>query len=420
MSALKVPLLDGGVPAPSQDRRRRASMGHLGGVRRASRRAPARPAGPHPPWQLPSAAGAARAHPERRWSHASARHPALEDKIVQQAVRMVLEPIYESEFIGFSYGFRPGRSQHDALDALAEAIGRKVNWVLDADIRSFFDTIDHGWMQKFLEHRIGDQRMVRLLMKWLHAGVMEDGELHEVEEGTPQGGIISPLLANIYLHYVLDLWVRQWRKRHARGEMYIVRYADDFVMGFQRRTGRARDARGAGRLASRSSAWSCTRTRRGCFGSGASPARTAHATGCKQPETFDFLGFTHIAGQDRTGRVPTQAPHLAEEETGEAGAAHARRCAGVGIARCQSSTLAVPACFAGTTNTTACPTNSRALRSLPRAACSRAGIGVSNGGANARGGRRAAAQPSRTRFPLPRPRIHHPWPRPRLRDAIVR
>ncbi len=160
--------------------------------------------------------------------------PSLEDKIVQQAARMLLEPIYEREFMGFSYGFRPGRSPHQALDALAVAIGRKVDWVLDADIRAFFDTIDHAWMQKFIEHKISDSRMVRLLMKWLHAGVMEDGELHEVNEGTPQGGIISPLLANIYLHYVLDLWVSSWRKKHAHGEVYVVRYADDFVMGFQR------------------------------------------------------------------------------------------------------------------------------------------------------------------------------------------
>jgi len=153
--------------------------------------------------------------------------PSLEDKIVQQAARMLLEPIYERDFVGFSYGFRPGRSQHQALDALAVAISRKVNWVLDADIRAFFDTIDHAWLQKFVEHRIADRRMVRLLMKWLHAGVMEDGEESEVTEGTPQGGIISPLLANIYLHYALDLWVMQWRKTLARGEMYVVRYADD-------------------------------------------------------------------------------------------------------------------------------------------------------------------------------------------------
>jgi len=142
--------------------------------------------------------------------------PALEDKIVQQAVRKVLEPVYESMFLGFSYGFRPRRSAHDALDALAVVLGKKkVNWVLDADIRSFFDTIDHGWMQKFIDHRIADRRLVRLLLKWLHAGVLEDGVLHDVEEGTPQGGIISPLLANIYLHYVLDLWAHQWRRRNA-------------------------------------------------------------------------------------------------------------------------------------------------------------------------------------------------------------
>ncbi len=144
--------------------------------------------------------------------------PALEDKIVQQAVRMVLEPIYEAMFLGFSYGFRPRRSAHDALDALAYVIGKKrTDWVLDADIRNFFDSIDHGWMQKFIEHRISDRRLVRLLMKWLKAGVMEEGRVHETQEGTPQGGIISPLLANIYLHYVLDLWVQAGRKHSKRG-----------------------------------------------------------------------------------------------------------------------------------------------------------------------------------------------------------
>ena len=153
--------------------------------------------------------------------------PALEDKIVQLAVKWLLEPIYEALFIGFSYGFRPKRSAHDALDALGAALYRTVNWVLDADIRAFFDTIDHGWMQKFVEHRIGDRRLVRLLMKWMKAGVMKDGEFHEVKEGTPQGGIISPLLANIYLHYVFDLWVQSWRKKHATGDVFVVRYADD-------------------------------------------------------------------------------------------------------------------------------------------------------------------------------------------------
>lgn len=219
--------------------------------------------------------------------------PALEDKIVQQAARMVLEPIYEREFIGFSYGYRPKRSQHDALDALAAALHKKVDWVLDADIRAFFDTVDHGWMQKFIEHRIGDRRMVRLLMKWLHAGVMEEGELSEVEEGTPQGGIISPLMANIYLHYALDLWAHQWRERHAHGEMYIVRYADDIVMAFQReQDARAMRTDLAERLAKFGLQLHPDKTRVIRFGRFA--WRDCERDGKKRPETFDFLGFTHI------------------------------------------------------------------------------------------------------------------------------
>ena len=201
---------------------------------------------------------------------------------------MLMEPIYErSAFVGFSYGFRPGRSQHNALDALAVAIeSRKVNWVLEADIRAFFDTIDHAWLRRFVEHRIGDERFVRLLMKWLHAGVMEDGELREVREGTPQGGIISPLLANLFLHYALDLWVQQWRKRHARGEMYIVRYADDFVMGFQHEEdARAMRAALAERsVTARSSASNCTPTRRACSASGDSPEKRARAMGGPSPK----------------------------------------------------------------------------------------------------------------------------------------
>ena len=153
---------------------------------------------------------------------------SLEDKIVQRAVVGVLNAIYEVDFLGFSYGFRPGRSQHHALDSLATAVMRKkVNWVLDADIRGFFDAIDHEWMVKFIEHRIADKRIVRLIQKWLSAGVLEEGRWSSAEEGTPQGATISPLLANVYLHYVLDLWVQQWRKRVARGEVIIVRYADD-------------------------------------------------------------------------------------------------------------------------------------------------------------------------------------------------
>jgi group II intron reverse transcriptase/maturase len=161
---------------------------------------------------------------------------ALEDKIVQRAVVEVLNAIYEEDFLGFSYGFRPGRSQHQALDALTVAIKRKqVNWVLDADIRGFFDAIDHECLMRFVEHRIADKRILRLVRKWLVAGVMENGEWTKGEEGTPQGATISPLLANLYLHYVLDLWVHQWRKQRARGDLIITRYADDFVVGFQHR-----------------------------------------------------------------------------------------------------------------------------------------------------------------------------------------
>ena len=159
---------------------------------------------------------------------------ALEDKIVQAAVAAILTPIYEAEFLGFSYGFRPERGQHDALDALAYGLGkRRINWVLDADIRSFFDTISHAWLIRFIEHRIGDRRIVRLIRKWLAAGVLEEGRKIETVEGT-QGAVISPLLANVYLHYVYDLWVRQWRQRQSTGDMIVVRYADDTIVGFER------------------------------------------------------------------------------------------------------------------------------------------------------------------------------------------
>ena len=159
---------------------------------------------------------------------------ALEDKIVQRAVVEVLNAIYETDFLGFSYGFRPGRSQHQALDALATAIYRKrANWVLDADIRAFFDSISHDWLMRFLEHRTADRRLLRLIGKWLKAGVLEEGRLLTAERGTPQGAVISPILANVYLHYVYDLWVHQWRQRHARGKIVVVRYADDTVVGFQ-------------------------------------------------------------------------------------------------------------------------------------------------------------------------------------------
>ena len=161
---------------------------------------------------------------------------AVEDKVVQTAVTMVLNEVYEVDFVGFSYGFRPGRSQHDALDALCVGIERRrVRWVLDADIRGFFDAIDHERLIKFVEHRIADRRVVRLIRKWLKAGVLEDGKRVRSDQGTPQGGCISPLLANVYLHYVLDEWVQGGERRRCRGDVIIVRYADDFVMGFEHR-----------------------------------------------------------------------------------------------------------------------------------------------------------------------------------------
>jgi group II intron reverse transcriptase/maturase len=223
--------------------------------------------------------------------------PALEDKIVQQAVRMLLEPIYENgEFLGFSYGCRPRRHQHQALDALYVAIMGKTSWVLDADIRSFFDTIDHEWMKRFIEHRIGDKRLVRLLMKWLKAGVMEDREIYEVSEGTPQGGVVSPLLANVYLHYVVDLWVNQWRKTEARGEVRIVRYVDDLVITFQLEgDARAMKRMLAERLARFSLELHREKTRVIRFGRYA--RENAHLDGRTKPETFDFLGFTHICAE---------------------------------------------------------------------------------------------------------------------------
>src|SRR5215204_87426 len=231
---------------------------------------------------------------------------ALEDKIVQKAVVAVLNAIYEEDFLGCSYGFRPGRGQHDALDALCVGIDTtQVNWILDADIRSFFDRIDQEWLIKFLEHRIGDERVIRLVRKWLKAGVLDEGELSISAEGTPQGAVISPLLANVFLHYVFDLWAVQWRGREATGKMIVVRYADDIVAGFQHED----DARRF---------WDEMRTRLDKFGLelhgektrllefGRYAAARRKRRGQGRPETFKFLGFTFICGKTRRGTFQLQ------------------------------------------------------------------------------------------------------------------
>jgi group II intron reverse transcriptase/maturase len=228
--------------------------------------------------------------------------PVLEDKIVERALVMVLETIYEEEFVNFSYGFRPGRNQHQALDALYMGIvARKINWVLDADLSGYFDTIDHDWLIRMLEHRIADKRVVRYIIRCLKAGVVEEGYWREQMRGTPQGGCISPLLANIFLHYVLDCWVKKWRKVQARGDLIVVRYADDFVIGFQYRDEALRFRQELEeRLTKFGLRLNEEKTRLIEFGRFAAPDRRGRGEG--KPETFDFLGFTHICGKDRKGR----------------------------------------------------------------------------------------------------------------------
>ncbi len=251
--------------------------------------------------------GAYRAQPSRRvWiDKADGRKrplgiAALEDKILQAAVVEVLTPIWEEDFLDFSYGFRPGRKQHDALDALYVGItSKKVNYVLDLDMRSFFEQVGHDHMEKFVRHRIGDERPVRLILKWLKAGVMEDGQWFETKEGTPQGAVISPLLANLYLHYVLDLWVQAWRQKVAQGDVICVRYADDAVLGFQHR---AEAEKFLTDLQERVRKFGLElhpeKTRLIEFGRYAAERRAKRGEG--KPETFNFLGFTHICGKNHT------------------------------------------------------------------------------------------------------------------------
>jgi len=250
--------------------------------------------------------------------------PALEDKIAQRATAEVLNAIYEVDFLGFSYGFRPGRSQHDALDALNVGITtKKINWVLDADIRGFFDAIDHDWLVRFVEHRIADTRVIRHIKKWLKAGVLEAGELKREEQGTPQGGSISPLLANVYLHYAFDLWAHQWRGKQANGDMIIVRYADDFIVGFQRRADAERFlAELKERLRKFGLELHPDKTRLIEFGRFAASNRAKRGEG--KPESFDFLGFKHMCSKSRKKKfqirrktVPKRLKRKVKEIKGE-------------------------------------------------------------------------------------------------------
>jgi RNA-directed DNA polymerase len=296
---------------------------------------------------------------------------ALEDKILQRALVEVLNAIYEADFLGFSYGFRPGRSPHDALDALAAAIKtRRVNWVLDADFREFFTSLDHRWLAKFLEHRIADKRVLRLIGKWLAAGVIEDGAWTMSEEGVPQGASVSPLLANVYLHYVFDLWAHQWRRQHARGEVIVVRFADDFVVGFEYRDDAERfwaDLRD--RLAKFALELNDEKTRLIEFGRNA--ARDRQARGLGKPETFTFLGFTHICAKTRGGRFMLK--RITDSKRMRAKLREAKT--EMRLRRVQpipDQGAGSPASYAGTATTTRCPATTRRY---PPSATSSSGSG---------------------------------------------
>src|SRR4051794_21033184 len=290
---------------------------------------------------------------------------ALEDKILQRALVEVLSAIYETDFLGFSYGFRPGRSPHHALDELAAGIARKkVNWVLDADFSDYFSSLDHQWLVKFVEHRIADRRVLRLIEKWLAAGVIENGSWTAFEEGVPQGASVSPLLGNVYAYYVLDLWAHQWRTRHAHGDVVIVRFADDFVVGFEHREDAERFAiELRDRLSKFGLELNAEKTRLIEFGRHA--ARDRAARGLGKPETFRVLGFTHICGKTRkSGRFKLTRHTDSKRCVASCLRSNARWRSGC-ISPSQSRVAGLPASCPGTTATTRCPTTSR--RSPPSA-----------------------------------------------------
>jgi group II intron reverse transcriptase/maturase len=336
---------------------------------------------------------------------------ALEDKIVQRAVVAVLNAIYEEDFLGFSYGFRPGRSAHDAMDALCVGIDRrKVNVILDADIRSFFDTVDPQWLLRFVEHRIGDKRIIRLIQKWLRAGVLEDGIVSVSERGTAQGAVISPLLANIYLHYALDLWAERWRQREAAGDMIIVRYADDFIVGFERET----DARRfldkmRERLRKFALSLHPDKTRLIEFGRFAAANRKRRGLG--KPETFNFLGFTFICGKSRRGKFlihrKSRRDRMGAKLRSIKGALQRRMHQSIPV---QGKWLGQV--VRGYFTYHAVPTNSRALRNFREQVTRRWRQALT------RRGQRADLTWERMKKLadewLPNPRILHPWPSQRF------
>jgi RNA-directed DNA polymerase len=334
--------------------------------------------------------------------------PTLEDKIVQGAVAEVLSAIYEVDFLGFSYGFRPGRNPHQALSAFHTAImSQHVNWVLDADIRNFFGSVDHEWLLRMVAHRIADPRIIRLIRMWLEAGVLEGDEWHQTDEGTPQGAGISPLLANIFLHYVLDLWVHQWRRRHAHGRLSIVRYADDFVMGFEKSADAQQMlANLKERLAKFGLSLHEDKTRLIEFGR--LPALTRQQRRGRRPETFAFLGFTHYCGWTRDSRFivkqKTQGKRLTRKLKALRQNAWRHMHAPVADQHCWLSSV-----LRGHYGYYGVPHNWRAMSGFHQEVRR---IWITCLRRRSQKGRRMTwdqFQALTERFPLPQPRITHPW-----------